>query len=102
MQRLSREGIDVEEFPEYDRQPDRRQPNPSRRIRGRNIVVYPAADIRLDSRDRDPRDQPKKAEDLARTGMHKIDVVVALAMAALACVRAQSVLSYDVSMRWAV
>jgi hypothetical protein len=33
---------------------------------------------------------------------HKIDVVVALAMAALACVRAQSESSYDVSMRWAV
>ena len=47
LQRLSREGIDVEEFPQTTGNLTDASQNLFEVIRGRNIVVYPAADIRL-------------------------------------------------------
>ena len=47
MQRLAREGIDVEEFPQTTGNLTDASQNLFEVIRGRNIVVYPAADIRL-------------------------------------------------------
>ena len=102
MQRLSREGIDVEEFPQTTGNLTDASQNLFEVIRGRNIVVYPAADIRL-AISRAIAIETSRGWRIAKDRQsHKIDVVVALAMAALACVRAQSKSSYDTSMRWAV
>ena len=102
MQRLAREGIDVEEFPQTTGNLTDASQNLFEVIRGRNIVVYPAADIRL-AISRAIAIETSRGWRIAKDRQsHKIDVVVALAMAALACVRAQSESSYDISMRWAV
>ena len=102
MQRLTREGIDVEEFPQTTGNLTDASQNLFEVIRGRNIVVYPAADIRL-AICRAIAIETSRGWRIAKDKQsHKIDVVVALAMAALACMRAQSESSYDISMRWAV
>ena len=101
-QRLAREGIDVEEFPQTTGNLTDASQNLFEVIRGRNIVVYPAADIRL-AISRAIAIETSRGWRIAKDRQsHKIDVVVALAMAALACARAQSESSYDISMRWAV
>ncbi len=95
-------GIDVEEFPQTTGNLTDASQNLFEVIRGRNIVVYPAADIRL-AISRAIAIETSRGWRIAKDRQsHKIDVVVALAMAALACVRAQSESSYDISMRWAV
>ena len=102
MQRLSREGIDVEEFPQTTGNLTDASQNLYEIIRGRNFIAYPDANIRL-AVSRAIATETSRGWRIAKDRQsHKIDVVVALAMAALACVRAQSESSYDISMRWAV
>ena len=63
-------------------------------VKGRNLAVYPYADIRL-AISRAVAVESARGWRIAKDKQsHKIDVVVALAMAALAAVRAQSESTY--------
>jgi phage terminase large subunit-like protein len=67
-------------------------------IKGRNLLAYPDAGIRLAISRAVAVETPRGWRIGKDKQSHKIDVVVALAMAALAAVQTQS--SYDSSMAW--
>ena len=99
-QRLAREGIDIEEFPQTTGNLTDASQNLYEIIRGRNLIAYPDAGIRL-AISRAIAIETSRGWRIAKDKQsHKIDVVVALAMAALAAVRANTEDTYDVSMKW--
>jgi phage terminase large subunit-like protein len=99
-QRLAREGIEIEEFPQTVGNLTDASQNLYEIIRGRNFVAYPAADIRL-AISRAIAIETARGWRIAKDKQsHKIDVVVALAMAALGAVRANTQDVYDVSAKW--
>jgi phage terminase large subunit-like protein len=93
-QRLQREGIEIEEFPQSVPNLTEASQNLYDLIKGRNLAVYPDADVRL-AISRAVAVESARGWRIAKDKQsHKIDVVVALAMAALAAVRAQSESTY--------
>jgi hypothetical protein len=93
-QRLQRKGIKIEEFPQSVPNLTEASQNLYDLIKGRNLAVYPDADIRL-AISRAVAVESARGWRIAKDKQsHKIDVVVALAMAALAAVRAQSESTY--------
>ena len=93
-QRLQRKGIKIEEFPQSVPNLTEASQNLYDLIKGRNLAVYPYADIRL-AISRAVAVESARGWRIAKDKQsHKIDVVVALAMAALAAVRAQSESTY--------
>jgi phage terminase large subunit-like protein len=97
-QRLVREGLKLEEYPQSVPNLTAASQNLYELIKGRNLQVYPDAAIRL-AISRAVAIETARGWRIAKDKQsHKIDVVVALAMAAHAAVSTKS--SYDTSMRW--
>jgi phage terminase large subunit-like protein len=100
MQRLARARLRVEEFPQTSKNLTEASQNLYELIMGRNLVAYPDAAVRL-AVSRAIAVETARGWRIAKEKQaHKIDVVVALAMAALAAVRGQSESSYDTSGAW--
>jgi hypothetical protein len=97
-QRLKREGIKIEEFPQSVPNLTEASQNLYELIKHRNLVVYQDDALRL-AISRAVAVETSRGWRIAKEKQaHKIDVVVALGMAALAAVQKQS--SYDSTMRW--
>ena len=89
-QRLKREGIIIEEFPQSVPNLTEASQNLYELIKGRNLVVYPDDAMRL-AVSRAVAVEGSRGWRIAKEKQaHKIDVVVALGMAALAAVKGQS------------
>jgi hypothetical protein len=97
-QRLKREGIKIEEFPQSVPNLTEASQNLYELIKGRNLVVYPDDALRL-AISRAVAVETGRGWRIAKEKQqHKIDVVIALGMACLAAVKGQS--SYDSSGAW--
>jgi phage terminase large subunit-like protein len=93
-QRLRREGVPIEGFPQSAPNLTEASQNLYELIKGRNLVAYPDAAVRL-AVSRAVAVETARGWRIAKDKQsHKIDVVVALGMAALAAVRAQSESTY--------
>ena len=93
-QRLRREGVPIEEFPQSAPNLTEASQNLYELIKGRNLVAYPDAAVRLAVSRAVAVETPRGWRIAKDKQSHKIDVVVALSMAALAAVRAQSESTY--------
>ena len=101
-QRLSREGLPMEEFPQTPANLTAASQNLFGIIKGRNLVVYPDADIRLAISRTIAIETPRGWRISKEKQAHIIDVVIALAMAAYAAVEAQGKSDYILDYkRWA-
>ena len=96
-QRLSRAGVKMQEFPQSPGNMTEASQHLYELVRGRNLITYPDADIRLAISRAVAVETPRGMRIAKEKQAHKIDVVIALAMAALAAVQHQS--SYDSSMQ---
>jgi phage terminase large subunit-like protein len=93
-QRLRREGVPIEGFPQSASNLTEASQNLYELIKGGNLVAYPDAAVRL-AVSRAVAVETARGWRIAKDKQsHKIDVVVALGMAALAAVRAQSESTY--------
>ena len=93
-QRLKRERIRIEEFPQSVPNLTEASPEPLRAHQGQNLVTYPDDALRL-AVSRAVAVESSRGWRIAKEKQaHKIDVVVAFGMACLAAVKNQS--SYDV------
>jgi phage terminase large subunit-like protein len=93
-QRLQRKGINIEEFPQTVPNLTQASQNLYDLIKGRKLAVYPDAEIRLAIGHAVAVESARGWRSAKDNKSHKIDVVVALAMAAFAAVRAQSESTY--------
>jgi phage terminase large subunit-like protein len=94
-QRLTRAGLKLEEFPQTVPNLTEASQNLFELIKGTNLVAYPDATIRL-AVSRAIAAETARGWRIAKDKQfHKIDVVIALAMAALAAIRGQSEPFYD-------
>ena len=99
-QRLAKQGIKVEEFPQSVGNLTIASQNLYEIITGRNFVCYTSEHLRL-AVSRAVAIETSRGWRIGKEKQsHKIDVVVALALAALGAVRSQSESSYDQSMLW--
>jgi phage terminase large subunit-like protein len=97
-QRLQRESIKIEEFPQSVPNLLESSQNLYELVKGRNLVVYPDEAMRL-AVSRAVAVESSRGWRIAKEKQaHRVDVVVALAMACLAAVKNQS--SYDSSGAW--
>jgi phage terminase large subunit-like protein len=88
-QRLQREGIEIEEFPQSVPNLTEASQNLFDLIKSRNLVVYPDANMRL-AVSRAVAVETQRGWRISKDKQsHKIDVVVALSMAALGAIKAQ-------------
>ena len=95
-QRLTRAGLKLEEFPQTVPNLTEASQNLFELIKGTTLVAYPDAAIRL-AVSRAIAAETARGWRIAKDKQaHKIDVVIALAMAALAAVRGQAVPYYDI------
>ena len=95
-QRLARAGLKLEEFPQTVPNLTEASQNLFELIKGTNLVAYPDPTIRL-AVSRAIAAETARGWRIAKDKQaHKIDVVIALAMAALAAVRGQAVPYYDI------
>jgi phage terminase large subunit-like protein len=89
-QRLARAGLKLEEFPQTVPNLTEASQNLFELIKGTNLVAYPDATIRL-AVSRAIAAETARGWRIAKDKQaHKIDVVIALAMAALAAIRGQA------------
>ena len=94
-QRLTRAGLRMEEFPQSPANLTAASQNLFELIQGQNLLAYPDAAIRL-AISRAVAIDPLRGWRITKDKQwHKIDVVVALAMAALAAVQGQGESGYD-------
>jgi phage terminase large subunit-like protein len=94
-QRLTRDGLKLEEFPQTVPNLTEASQNLFELIKGTNLVAYPDATIRL-AVSRAIAAETARGWRIAKDKQfHKIDVVIALAMAALAAIRGQAEPFYD-------
>src|SRR5262249_35591443 len=99
-QRLSRSGVKVEEFPQTLPNLTQATSNLFDLISARQLMVYPDAAMRL-AVSRAVMHESARGWRLDKMRQsHKIDVVVALSMAALAAVRGLGESSYPTDMSW--
>jgi hypothetical protein len=98
-QRLLRSGVPMVEFNQTSANLTEASTNLYELIKGRNIIVYPDADVRLAIQRSIAVETPRGWRIAKEKTSHKIDVVVALGMAALGAVQAGGS-SYDSSLRW--
>jgi phage terminase large subunit-like protein len=89
-QRLTKQGIVIEEFPQSPGNLTIASQNLYELIEGRNLVLYPSAEIRLAVSRAVAIETSRGRRITKEKASHKIDVVVALAMAAHAAVQGQS------------
>jgi phage terminase large subunit-like protein len=88
-QRLQREGIEIEEFPQSVSNLTEASQNLFDLIKSHNLVVYPDANMRL-AVSRAVAVETQRGWRISKDKQsHKIDVVVALSMAALGAIKAQ-------------
>jgi phage terminase large subunit-like protein len=99
-QRLQRAGVRMEEYPQNVPNLTASSQNLYELIKGRNIVAYPDPQLRL-ALSRAVAVEGSRGWKISKEKQtHKIDVVVALAMAALAAIQTQSKYRYDTSLNW--
>jgi phage terminase large subunit-like protein len=89
-QRLAREGIRIEEFPQSVPNLTAASQNLFELIQGRNLVLYPDAAMRLAVSRAAALETARGWRIAKEKQSHKIDVIVALAMAAHAAVQGQA------------
>jgi phage terminase large subunit-like protein len=99
-QRLARDGLRIEEFPQSPANLTIASQNLYELITGGNLVVYPDAALRLAISRAVAVETPRGWRISKATQSHKIDIVVALGMAAHAAVASQSESTYDSSLDW--
>ncbi len=99
-QRLAKAGIPMEEFPQSVPNLTEASQHLFELIKGRNLVVYPDADIRLAVSRCVALETARGWRISKDTQSHRIDVAIALAMAALAAVKSQGESDYDLSGKW--
>ena len=94
-QRLARQGVKMEEFPQSVPNLTAASQNLFELLQGRTLQLYPNADIRL-AMSRAIAIETARGWRIAKEKQnHKIDVVIALAMSALASVRSPGESTYD-------
>jgi hypothetical protein len=94
-QRLARQGVKMEEFPQSVPNLTAASQNLFELLQGRTLILYPNADIRL-AMSRAIAIETARGWRIAKEKQnHKIDVVIALAMSALASVRSPGESNYD-------
>jgi phage terminase large subunit-like protein len=99
-QRLAKQGVRIEEFPQTIPNLTAATSNLFDLIQSRQLVLYPDPHMRL-AVSRAIIVESSRGWRLDKLKQqHKIDVVVALGMAALAAVRGQGESSYDSSLNW--
>jgi phage terminase large subunit-like protein len=99
-QRLQRAGVRIEEFPQTLPNLTAATSNLFDLVQARQVVLYPDAGMRL-AISRAVMHESSRGWRLDKVKQHhKIDVVVALSMAALAAVRGQGEPAYDSTMSW--
>jgi hypothetical protein len=89
-QRLQRAGLPLEEFPQTVPNLTAASQNLYELIQGQNLAIYPDAAMRLAISRAVAIETPRGWRIAKEKQSHKIDVIVALAMAAHACVEGQS------------
>jgi phage terminase large subunit-like protein len=89
-QRLRRAGLSIEEFPQSPPNLTQASQGLYELFEGRNLILYPDAGIRLAVSRAVAVETPRGWRIAKEKQAHKIDVVVALGMAALAAVRGSS------------
>jgi phage terminase large subunit-like protein len=94
-QRLTRAGLPVEEFAQSSPNLTAASQNLYELIEGQNIVCYPDAQMRLAVSRAVAVETPRGWRISKEKASHKIDVVVALAMAAHAAVQSQNEPGYS-------
>jgi phage terminase large subunit-like protein len=94
-QRLAREGIKVEEFPQSPSNLTAMSQNLFELIHEQGIRLYPDPDMRLAMSRTLAIERPRGWRIGKDKQMHKIDVVIALAMAAYAAVQGQNDSNYN-------
>lgn len=97
-QRLTRAGVLVEEFPQSPSNLTTIAQNLFELIRGQNLLVYPDRDIRLAMSRAVATETPRGWRITKQVQSHKIDLVIALAMAAHAAIQGQSEHYYNTNM----
>ena len=99
-QRLAKAGLKMEEFPQSVPNLTEASTHLYELIKGCSLVVYPDAVLRL-AVSRAVAVEGSRGWKISKDKQaHKIDVVIALGMAALAAVRGQSESTYDSSYAW--
>lgn len=93
-QRLTRASVQLEEFPQSPGNLTSASQNLFELIEGQNLVAYPDAAIRLAISRAIALETPRGWRIAKEKQAHKIDVVVALAMAAYAAVKGESEYTY--------
>jgi hypothetical protein len=89
-QRLTKGGLPMEEYPQTSNRLEEMGSNLYELIKHRNLVTYPDADVRLAVSRSVAVETPRGWKITKEKTSHKIDVVVALAMAALGAVEGQA------------
>ena len=97
-QRLWRAGVPLEEFKQSAANLTMIAQNLFELIRGQNLLVYPDPDIRLAISHAVASETPRGWRISKQMQSHKIDVVIALAMAAHAAVQGQGEPYYNLNM----
>jgi phage terminase large subunit-like protein len=99
-QRLTRQGLKIEEFPQSVGNLTIASQNLYELINGRNLVLYSDGPMRV-AVSRAVAIETSRGWRISKEKQsHKIDVVIALAMAAHAAVKAAAESSYDCSYKW--
>jgi phage terminase large subunit-like protein len=101
-QRLAKQGLRIEEFPQSSPRLTEAAQNLYELISGQSIVLYPDSAMRLAASRAVAVETPRGWRIAKEKQAHRIDVIVALAMAAWAAVQAQAKgeSSYDYTMSW--
>lgn len=99
-QRLRNHGLPIEEFPQSPANLTAASQNLFELIQSQNLVVYPDDNMRLAVSRAVAKETSRGWRISNETQSHKVDVVVALAMACHAAVGGKAEDFYDVSMRW--
>ena len=100
MQRLLNQGLPIEEFPQSPANLTAASQNLYELIESQNLVVYPSEAMRLAISRAVAVETPRGWRISKQTQSHKIDVVIALAMACLAAIRGKAEDFYDLSGNW--
>ena len=97
-QRLRREGLPMQEFSQTPNNLTAMGENLFTLVKGRNMLAYPDSEIRT-AVSRAVAIEGDRGWKIAKDKQfHHIDIVIALGMAALACVRAQDKPGYDLTL----
>jgi len=96
-QRLTRAGLRIEEFPQSPANLTASSQNLFELIQGQNLIAYPDDDIRLAISRAVALETPRGWRITKEKQSHKIDVVIALAMAAYATVQGHAESSYNLA-----